>query len=145
MENSYAGPKEYAVPEYLPNERPIWRHRYLHIGMSVLWWPNANEKHPPRAATVTSIGNNAIDLALIDPDSDRLVHVTACHHMSSRHITPQVREETGGWDHTPTQNAIFALAPDFAEYPEQTYWKKWYAKYLEAKEAKKEPPPYKWG
>jgi len=122
-----APPPAPKMEAWTDDEKPIWKYGYVHIGMTVLWWPNGNSRSKPKAAIVTDIGALALDLHVIEPASDRLNQVLACHHMSAN-VPEPVRAETGGWDHTPSTKALFELDPDFRKYPEQIEREKRYAK-----------------
>lgn len=86
---------------------------YCHVGQIVLWHTDGNRKYPPSPAVIEAIVEKGVDLVLF---AEGNVKKECVRHVDDKTATITHFQESGGWQHTPTTNMMFRLAPEFADW-----------------------------
>ena len=129
-----------SAKEVLPPPASIWRFGFVHVGMPVWWRPNGDRNENPIPATVMEVGERTLALKLIDPTYDKLISRQSVRHVDEPGVSSVSRDESGGWEHTPSTVRLYSKMPELAIFPEQAEWMKLRDR-LETKEQPKSPPP----
>lgn len=115
-----------------PTEKsaPVRRFPFVSVGMTVLWHSDGNPEYPGCAAIVTSVGEQGIDLAILEPDYDRIIRKTGVRWNHEPRITTAQREDSGGWDFTEADLRLRRVFDEFGLWPEQ----------IQAERTRRDPP-----
>lgn len=97
---------------------------FVCVGMNVLWYPDGRRNLTPMAAVVVAVGEMALDLHVIEAGYDNPIKKDGVRWMDEPDVGPQIRLESGGWEHTAFTNMIFGEHPEFSEWPDERGVKK---------------------
>lgn len=100
-----------------PARRP--HRRFVHVGQTVLHYPNSDTAARPAIALVEAVGEMALDLLVFREGSESWSIVSGVRHVDLDK-SEAVRLESGGWDFTEGDIRLYAARPELGQWYEDT-------------------------
>lgn len=100
-----------------PARRP--HRRFVHVGQTVLHYPNSDTAAKPSLALVDAVGEMALDLLVFREGSESWSVVSGVRHVDLDK-SEAVRLESGGWDFTEGDVRLYNARPELGQWYEDT-------------------------
>lgn len=90
---------------------------FVCVGQSILWYPSGKRTRLPTPAVVVEVGEKCLSLRVTHLNSDLTQRYDGVFHVDDPGANEHHRNDTGGWEHTAYDNALYAKIPSLGQWP----------------------------